>query len=357
MKKIITVKLIPNSRQEEALKHTVVCFREICNWFSEKAFESKKFNKIVLQKEQYKECRKRFEQFSSQLIVRAISVVCDSYKKDKRNLRIFRKDTVVYDARVISWKNDEVSIWTIDGRLKIPIRIWNKDLFGRVKGETDLIYKNGKWILSISIDIPDIPLINPKGWLGVDLGIVNLATVSNGMVFSGEEIEKIRQKYFNYHQRLQIKNTKSSRRRIRKTKNKEAKFRRNTNHIISKKIVQCAYGTSYGIALENLKGINKRLTVIKRHRAKHSGWAFAQLRGFIEYKSREVGVPIQTINPKNTSKECSVCGNIDSANRKSQSEFLCNSCSHKENADLNASKNIAFRATVNWPIASQESRK
>jgi len=41
--------------------------------------------------------------------------------------------------------------------------------------------------------------------------------------------------------------------------------------------------------------------------------------------------------------ECSVCGYIDKDNRKTQSEFKCLKCNHQENADINASKNIAAR--------------
>lgn len=56
------------------------------------------------------------------------------------------------------------------------------------------------------------------------------------------------------------------------------------------------------------------------------------------------------VNPKNTSRECSRCHYIDKKNRGSQAEFLCLNCGYTDNADRNAAKVIAQRASVNKPI-------
>jgi IS605 OrfB family transposase len=227
------------------------------------------------------------------------------------------------------------------------------ELFGKARGQADLICREGKWYLMASVEVPDGVEYQPKGWLGVDLGIVNIATASDGTTFSGEKVEAVRKRMFEHRKRLQERNTKSARRRIRKTGKKEARFRKDVNHVISKTLVRKAKGTSLGIALEELKGIRGRTTVRKSQRASHSGWAFAQLRQFIEYKAREAGVPLRIVDPRGTSRTCSKCGHEDKRNRKSQSEFLCLSCGHSEHADLNASKNIASRAAVNQPIVAR----
>jgi len=60
----------------------------------------------------------------------------------------------------------------------------------------------------------------------------------------------------------------------------------------------------------------------------------------LEYKAKEEGKKVERINPRNTSITCSCCGNINKKNRLSQSLFICVTCGHTENADLNASKNI-----------------
>ena len=63
------------------------------------------------------------------------------------------------------------------------------------------------------------------------------------------------------------------------------------------------------------------------------GWGM--FRTMLEYKTNVVRV-----NPKFTSQTCNECGTKDSKSRISQSEFVCKSCGHIDNADLNAAKNI-----------------
>jgi transposase len=64
---------------------------------------------------------------------------------------------------------------------------------------------------------------------------------------------------------------------------------------------------------------------------------------------------VSFVDPAYTSQQCSACGYIDKGNRKTQAEFVCLKCNHTENADVNAAKNIAFRAAVNQPIALRSS--
>lgn len=90
--------------------------------------------------------------------------------------------------------------------------------------------------------------------------------------------------------------------------------------------------------LETMERSNKQ-------RAALHNWAFAQLRAFLTYKAALAGVLLITIDPRNTSRECSACGSIDKRNRIDQSSFRCLACGHAENADTNASRVIAGRAT------------
>jgi len=110
------------------------------------------------------------------------------------------------------------------------------------------------------------------------------------------------------------------------------------------------------VALEDLQGIRNRTRFRKQQRAKMGGWAFHQLRAFIEYKARQAGVELIVVDPGNTSRQCSVCGHIAKANRPSQSEFRCVACGHTDHADVNAARNIRSRAraAVNQPIVSEQ---
>ena len=139
-----------------------------------------------------------------------------------------------------------------------------------------------------------------------------------------------------------------------KTENKEARFRKDVNHKISKQIVEKVKDTSRGIAMEALVQFFKKETVRKSYRNQRSSWSFYQLRSYVEYKAKLAGIPVILVDPRNTSKMCSKCGYVDDANRKDQAHFVCQSCGFAVNADFNASLNIKFRADVNQPIVTRE---
>ena len=112
------------------------------------------------------------------------------------------------------------------------------------------------------------------------------------------------------------------------------------NHCISKELVEKAKGNLSALALEELKGINNRVSVRKSQRNERLSWSFFQLRSFIEYKAKEAGVQVLLVPSPYTSQTCSDCGHCEKKNRRTQSEFSCLKCGFSMNADLNASKNI-----------------
>jgi IS605 OrfB family transposase len=344
VKTILKVKLITDEFQHRALLRTMHTFNNICNEISERAFKEQEFQKIQLHHIVYKGMREAHSDFSSQLTIRAIDVVSCSYKikRNKRPNGFKRTSAVVYDDRCITFRGTEsVNIWTSEGRLNIPMKVWDKERFAFRKGQVDLILQNDTLFLLVTLEIPTPDKYDAIGVIGVDLGVKNIAVTSDGKVFSAEEIEKKRQQYHSHRQRLQKRGTRSARRRIKISGNKEARFRKDTNHVISKLIVQKAEGTRHAIALEELSHINKRVTVRKSNRNERMSWSFAQLRSYITYKAERQGVPLVIVPAHYTSQTCNVCGHCEKKNRKSQAEFLCVSCGHAENADLNASKNIA----------------
>src|SRR5207247_5850403 len=101
----------------------------------------------------------------------------------------------------------------------------------------------------------------PTGCLGVDLGIVNLATDSDGETYRGSQIDRKRKWYANRRQALQQVGTKSAKRRLRQTRRRQRRFQKDTNHRIRKRLVAAAQCTTRGIALEDLKGIRARVRV------------------------------------------------------------------------------------------------
>ena len=63
----------------------------------------------------------------------------------------------------------------------------------------------------------------------------------------------------------------------------------------------------------------------------------------IENKAKENGIKFVKIAPQYTSQRCSKCGYIHADNRPDQPTFECLKCGYKENADYNASQNIAIK--------------
>jgi len=354
----LKIKLVSTTEQFKSLYATMKRFNEACNYISDIAFNSKTFGKIKLQKICYYDVRTRFN-LSAQMVVRAIGKVSESYKVDKKTLHTFNDTSaMVYDERILSFDGMEfASILTLDGRIKIPMVLGNyhKGLIGgnRVRGQADLILQNGIFYLMLVVEVPESTPNSDNGFMGIDLGIVNIATTSDGQQLSGKAIRNIRKRNNKLRAKLQSKGTKSAKRLLKKRRQKEQLFARDINHCISKKLVSVAKDTHRGIALEELGGIRERAkTVYKAQRRELSSWGFYQLRQFIEYKAAIAGVSVVFVDPRNTSRQCSCCGHIDKANRKSQSSFQCTACGFVANADINAAMNIRSRAVVNQPHAA-----
>jgi len=354
MKQTLIIKLVPTMEQHKILLETMERFNEACNYISSLAFEHHTASQVKLHHFAYRYLREHYG-LSAQMAVRCVGKVVEQYRKDKSRLHTFKMHSaMVYDSRILSFKGlDKVSILTLSGRQIIPIRIgeYQKVRMNRIVKQTDLILRNNIFYLAVTVDAPEASPDDPIGSLGVDLGIINLAVDSDGKVYSGKEIDKVREKTDALKSALQSKGTKSAKRHLKKLSGKESKFRRTTNHVISKRIVAKAKDTRRQIALEDLKGIGDS-TVRKCQRRRHKSWAFYQLRQFITYKAKIVGVIVQRVNPRNTSRTCPKCGFVSKANRKSQSVFSCQQCGFASNADFVGAMNIALKAAVNQPIVS-----
>jgi IS605 OrfB family transposase len=350
----LKAKLYPTIEQKKMLVDTMEQFNNACNSISKIAFELRCYNKYKIQQKCYYDIRKEFN-LPAQLAIRAISKVVESYKVDKTCIHVFDKyGAIVYDQRVLSFKGlDKASITTTEGRVIVPMIYGSyvKLDESRIKGQADLIYIKGDLYLCIVVDVPEEIPLTPEGVLGVDMGVVNIATTSDGVIYSSDKCNGVRERFSKLKSTLQSVGTKSAKRHLKNISGKERRFKTNTNHIIAKQIVQVAKDTNRAIAVEELTHIRSRTTVKKAQREQFGKWAFSQLRLFLEYKSKLIGVPFVSVDPRNTSRECSVCGYIDKNNRTSQAEFKCRECGHTEHADYNAAKNIAARALVNVPIA------
>jgi putative transposase len=266
--------------------------------------------------------------------------------------------SIRYDARTYRLMSlDRVSLNTLIGRVIGQLvlgdfqRRYLSDKTWKIGG-AELLRRDDTWYLCITqskvAPAPDEPL----GYLGVDLGIVNLAADSDGAMYSGQQVKAVRKRRYDHRRRLQLANTRRARWRLRKIARSEHRFQKDINHRISKALVQKAHITRKAIALEDLTKVRERVTVRREQRRVRYSWAFRQLRAFISYKAAQAGVCVVLVNPRNTSRTCAVCSFCDKRNRPDQAHFRCLSCGHTAAADSNAAVNIARVAAVNQPIVS-----
>lgn len=346
MKLTVKVKLLPTPEQKASLIRTIEVFNDACNYISRIAWKEKRFGQVSLHRLCYRYIRNIYK-LSAQLTVRAIGKTVESYRTDKRIQHRFKKhSSLVYDGRILSFRGlDTVSILSLDGRFKIPIIYGSYAKLHRrmLRGQADLILHKGNFFLCLCVEVPEGTPFKPKGTLGIDFGIVNIAATSDGELYSGKNVDHVRKKATKFKRKLQRCGSKSAKHHLKKYSGKERRFKRHINHIISKKIISLALKTQRAVALEDLKGF--RPTVRKAQREIFGKWAYEELRKFIEYKARLQGVPVVSVDPAYTSQTCSACGHVSRSNRKSQSLFSCASCGETLNADINAARNIGRLAT------------
>ncbi|WP_326796043.1 RNA-guided endonuclease TnpB family protein [Streptomyces sp. NBC_01808] len=371
MKIVAQVKLQPGSVYvADSLAATLRACNRAANWISEVAHERDLKRRNELHHAVYYDMKATYD-LAAQASVRTIKKVVDAYatlagnikngnlsekaegKATSKPIRFRENAAQPFDDHCLTWNVDEqtVSIWTVAGRIKgIPFVCSSEalKLLASRKGESDLVFRDGSFYLTATIDLPEPDAYEPEGWLGVDLGIVNIATTNDGAKLSGRRVNRYRRRINRLRTKLQKKGTKSAKRRLKSIRHREARFATDTNHVVSKTIVITAERTSRGVALEDLKGIRKRVTARKEQRYRLHSWAFAQLGAFVEYKAKRAGVPVVHVDPRNTSRQCSECWHTHRTNRVSQAWFACRSCGNVMNADRNGSRNIAHRADAVW---------
>lgn len=350
----ICCKLTPTPLQASAIDATLGAFAGACNRIAGVCRDIDSTNRFGVHKVCYGAIREEFGMVAN-LTIRAIARTCTTLKVPGKEDSTFDPTSIDYDQRTFSFQESDwaFSLSLLGGRQRFTACLGDfqrEALTGKHPTSATLVRRHdGQYFLHIQIKEDAPEPVKPADVLGVDFGIINLAVDSDGEVFSGDRVEAIRQKYNARRRGLNRCGSKSARRRLRKIRKKEARFRADQNHIISKRLVDKAKGTGRAIAVEDLSGIGNRTTARKGQRNRMKGWAFYQLRTFVTYKAQRAGVLLAAVDPRNTSRTCSVCGHCERANRKSRDQFVCKACGHESSADLNAARNIR---TIGLPSCS-----
>lgn len=158
MKLTLQLRLVPTDVQRARLLDTMRAFNAAASYTATVAFTDRVFNQKSIHKRCYRELRERFG-LSAQMAVRAIGKAVEVFKRDRSVCPVFR-DTgaMIYDERIMGWKGpDHVSLLTLEGR-EIVAMVYGEyqaGLLDRLKGQADLVYRDGTFYLLATITIPD----------------------------------------------------------------------------------------------------------------------------------------------------------------------------------------------------------
>jgi len=235
--------------------------------------------------------------------------------------------------------------------------------------------KLGAWYAALQLELPEPePMPSTRPAVGVDIGLVYALALSDGTTipapkwYKEAQIQRrrimrkldrqrrannpqnfnedgtVKKGVFIWHKSTRMKATEHQ---LHKLEDKIAQQRRYFWHTITDWLT-----TTYGlIAIEDLSPE----FMLKNHRLAMSAQnaAFSMFWQLLDYKAAERGVKVVRVPAPYTSQTCSVCGVVDSENRKTQANFTCVACGHSENADINAAKNILNAAVSGAVLVPQ----
>jgi IS605 OrfB family transposase len=355
MQRTIRMRLVPTAEQASALAETARLFTLAFNAVADYGWEHGEKNGVTLHHATYRPLKTAYPSLVSDLHIQARVKATEAVKSAlalRKQGRTVSAPTShacpprynVHTMR-LDWSSSTARLSTSSGRQSIPFRLpaYASRYAGCEEDTADLIRRDGVWWLHVVVTV-EAPGIDPTDdVVGVDLGLAQPAVTSNGHFLGKKAWRNLEARRFKQRRALQAKGTKSAKRRLKMTRQAQARFRRDCDHVLSKRIVQ-ATPPGGTIVLENLTNIRARLTVRHGQQARRvHGWSFDQIRSFVEYKAEERGCTVVGVDPRHTSQTCSRCGHTARNNRRSRGWFQCRACGFQLHADLNAGRNIAAK--------------
>ncbi|WP_423758253.1 RNA-guided endonuclease InsQ/TnpB family protein [Burkholderia sp. NLJ2] len=244
-------------------------------------------------------------------------------------------------------------------RLFLPKLGWlryrnSRNVLGEVKRVT-VSASGGKWYASIQTErVVERPV--PKGGvIGIDLGIVRFATLSDGTFYvplnSFRRHETaLRRAQQAVSRKVKFSNNwKKAKTRVQRIYARIGNARRDYLHKATTTISQ----NHAMVCIEDLQVRNMSKSAAgstvqpgKNVRAKSGmnksildqGWF--EFRRQLDYKLAWNGGHLVAVPPQNTSRTCPRCGHVSADNRRSQARFECMDCGFEENADLVGAINV-----------------
>lgn len=185
--------------------------------------------------------------------------------------------------------------------------------------------------------------------IGIDTGCAVRFATSDGELFNQPDVSRLRDQLKETQKKLaEAKKAGKSDSYIQKLRNRignlHGKIGRVQKDYLHK--ITTALTDNQGIVVENLDVDNMIGKGRNLNRIIHEA-GMSNALTILEYKAEARGCTLVKVCPRYTSQICSSCGHTSKKNRKSQESFVCSSCGHRENADVNAAKNILTKGLTN----------
>lgn len=194
---------------------------------------------------------------------------------------------------------------------------------------------NNIYWLCIVYKIESIKKIKKRNRIGVDRGLYNFVTLSDGTIISSKAAIAVKRKYQYNRSKLRQKGTRSAKRKLKKLSGREKRFMLDFNHVVSKQLANNSNVSCY--ILEDLNGIRKRRKG-KKLNSWLSNWSYFRFQNLLEYKCSFNDIKVVYVDPRYTSQKCNQCGVIEKSNRI-KSKYIC-ACGYRNHSDVNAALNI-----------------
>ena len=257
----------------------------------------------------------------------------------------------------------QIKLDQANGRLFLPKLGWlryrnSREVLGTVKNAT-VSNSGSKWFVSIQTEREvEPPLPQSSSAIGIDVGIIRFATMSDGSYLAPLNSFKKHEVRLRRYQRAMSRkvkfssNWKKAKARVQRLHARIGNVRRDYLHqatsVISqnhamvciedlqvRNMSQSAKGDAEkpGKNVQAKSGLNKAIL--------DQGWA--EFRRQLDYKLAWNGGLLIAVPPQNTSRTCPVCGCVSADNRKVQAVFRCVECGHEGHADHIGAINILAR--------------
>ena len=362
------VQIVATDTDKVLLDETMSVYRDACNYVSDYVFQTHDLKQFSLNKVLYSTLREKFG-LKSQMAQSVLKTVIARYRTILENHNKWIRPTFKKPQYDLVWNRDYsltqncFSVNTLNGRVKLPYfaegmsKYFDHTIYRF--GTAKLTNKHGKYYLHIpaTYDVEESNISDICNVVGIDRGINFVVATydskhKSGFV-SGKTIKQKRANYSKLRKKLQMRQTPSSRRRLKAIGQRENRWMQDVNHCVSKALVENNPKHTLFV-LEDLSGIRN---VIERVRIKDRyvsvSWSFYDLEQKLIYKAKQNQSSVIKVAPHYTSQCCPVCGHTEKSNRNKKIHlFTCKNCSYKSNDDRIGAMNL-YRMGINYLVDSQ----